>query len=276
MTTATLDRPIAAERPAAAPSRPRETAARDRADRALFVRYRRNRDARTQQELVERFLPLARWLAHRYHGGAEPLDDLVQVASLGLVKAIDRFDPERGLSFSTFAVPTITGEIKRHFRDCTWAVRPPRHLQDLSLLVDRAITRLSGDLHRAPTVPELAAAVQSDEEQVLEALQARGAAHAVSLHSPAFGDEDAATLGDLVGVPEDGFDHAEARATLARLLRSVTRREREVLRLRFEEDMTQAEIGAIIGVSQMQASRIIRQAIQRLQSLPGSSELALR
>jgi len=240
---------------------------RTREDRELFVRYHRDGDARARDQLVERFLPLARQLARRYQRAGEPLDDLLQVASLGLIKAIDRFDPEREIAFSSYAVPTILGEIKRYFRDRTWAVRVPRDLQELTLKVDRAVGRLSEDLRRQPSVGEIATAVGAEEEEVLEALQAGGAYRAVSFDAPrSGGDEDVATLGDSVGVDEHGFDRAEERATLQQLMSTVTPREREVLRMRFEQDMTQAEIGAVIGVSQMQVSRVIRQAISRLRA----------
>ncbi len=238
---------------------------RTRDDRELFVRYHRDGDARVRDQLVERFLPLARQLASRYQRTGEPLDDLLQVASLGLIKAIDRFDPDREIAFSSYAVPTILGEIKRYFRDRTWAVRVPRDLQELTLKVDRAGSELAEQLRRQPSVAEIAAAVDADEEEVLEAMQAGGAYRAVSFDAPRRGgEEDVATLGDSLGVDEEGFDRAEERATLARLMSTVTPREREVLRMRFEQDMTQAEVGAVIGVSQMQVSRVIRQALSRL------------
>jgi RNA polymerase sigma-B factor len=231
------------------------------------VRYHRDGDARARDQLVERFLPLARQLARRYQRAGEPLDDLLQVASLGLIKAIDRFDPDREIAFSSYAVPTILGEIKRYFRDRTWAVRVPRDLQELTLKVDRAVGELSEELRRQPSVGEIATAVGAEQEDVLEALQAGGAYRAVSFDAPRTGgDEDVATLGDSVGIDEHGFDRAEERATLEQLMSTVTPREREVLRMRFEHDMTQAEIGAVIGVSQMQVSRVIRQAISRLRA----------
>ena len=249
---------------------PARGAERTREDRELFLRYR-DGDPQAREQLIERFLPLARQLARRYQRASEPLDDLLQVASMGLIKAIDRFDADRDIAFSSYAVPTILGEIKRHFRDRTWAVRVPRDLQELTLKVDRAVGDLSDQLRRQPSVSEIGAAVGADEENVLEALQAGGAYRAVSFEAPrgnaaGGGDEDITTLADSIGVDEAGFDRAEERATLARLLSSVTPREREVLRMRFEEDMTQAEIGTVIGVSQMQVSRVIRQALARLRA----------
>jgi RNA polymerase sigma-B factor len=236
-------------------------------DRALFARYLDKRDPVDREMLVERFLPLARQLARRYQRPEEPFDDLFQVACLGLVKAIDRFDLGREVAFSSYAVPTILGEIKRYFRDRTWSVRVPRDLQELALKVDRAVSELALDLHRQPTVEEISAKVGADEEDVLEALEASGAYKATSLEAPR-GSEDgsADTLGDTLGIEEHGFALAEDRATIEHLMRSITPREREVLRLRFAEDLTQAEIGELIGVSQMQVSRIIRQSVGRLRA----------
>ena len=237
-------------------------------DRALFERYLDRRDPVDRELLVERFLPLARQLARRYQRPEEPFDDLFQVACLGLVKAIDRFDLTREVAFSSYAVPTILGEIKRYFRDRTWSVRVPRDLQELALRVDRKVSELSTDLRRQPTVTEIAEAVGIEEEDVLEALEASGAYRATSLSTPRGNDDEAGeTLGDTVGTSEEGFGLAESRATLEQLMRAVTPREREVLRLRFEEDLTQAEIGERIGVSQMQVSRIIRQSIARLRTV---------
>ena len=238
-------------------------------DRALFARYLDQRDPVDREMLVERFLPLARQLARRYQRPDEPFDDLFQVACLGIINAIDRFSLERDVAFSSYAVPTILGEIKRYFRDRTWSVRVPRDLQDLALKVDRAVSDLDLQLQRKPTVEEICAKVGADAEEVLEALEASGAYKATSLESPrGSGDEDGGdTLGDTMGSEELGFGLAEDRATLEHLMRSITPREREVLRLRFAEDMTQAEIGERIGVSQMQVSRIIRQSIARLRTV---------
>jgi RNA polymerase sigma-B factor len=248
-----------------------ETARPDRAhaDRRLFIRYRDARDPVDRDVVVERFLPLARQLAARYQRPEEPFDDVFQVACFGLVKAVDRFDVERGVAFSSYAVPTITGEIKRHFRDRTWSVRVPRDLQELALRVDRVVAELTRQHGRQPAVEEVADAVDATAEEVLEAMQASSAYRATSLDSPrGSGDEEPGeSLGDAVGVTDDGFDRAETRVLLHALLSGLTAREREVIRLRFEEDLTQAEIGARIGVSQMQVSRVLRQAIARLRSL---------
>jgi RNA polymerase sigma-B factor len=245
-------------------------------DRALFRRYLDERDPLDREALVQRFLPLARRLARRYQRPDEPFDDLLQVASLGLVKAIDRYDPTRPVAFSSYAVPTILGELRRHFRDRTWAVHVPRDLQELALRVERAVEEHARATGGQPSVRDLALAVGASEEGVLEALEAAGAYRATSLQAPRGDDPaDGDTLGDTLGSDERGFEDAEDRATLDRLLKLVSAREREVLRLRFEEDLTQAEIGERIGVSQMQVSRILRAALQRLRDgagAPGGAE----
>ena len=242
-------------------------------DRALFARYLDKRDSVDRAMLVERFLPLARQLARRYQRPEEPFDDLFQVACLGLVKAIDRFDLEREVAFSSYAVPTILGEIKRYFRDRTWSVRVPRDLQDLALKVDRAVSDLDLELQRKPTVEEIGAEVGADAEHVLDALEASGAYRATSLQTPWGADDDSGdTLGDAIGIEERGFALAEDRATIEHVMRVITPREREVLRLRFAEDLTQAEIGERVGVSQMQVSRIIRQSVARLRAYAAVAE----
>ena len=238
----------------------------DRADSELFARVRAG-DVRAREELIERYLPLARRLARRYQRTEEPIDDLVQVASLGLLKAVDRYDARRETAFSSFAVPTILGELRRHFRDRTWSVRVPRELQELALRVDKAAAALAAESSRAPTVAEIAAVVNVSEEQVLDAMQAASAYRAGSLDAPRGGAGEEAsgeTVADSIGVDEGGFARAEERATLEPMLAHITERERLVLRLRFGEDLTQAEIGERIGISQMQVSRLIRQAIARL------------
>ncbi len=262
-----LDR---AERPRQAGPVPasarRAKAARERTDRLLFARRDRG-DRHARDELIERFLPLARSVARRYERPGEPLDDLVQVASLALVKAVDRFDPERGYAFTSFAVPTIVGELKRYFRDRTWTVRPPREVQELTLRVDAAAVRLSQQLDRPPTVSELAAAIGGSDEQVLEAMQARSGRSGLSLQASAGRQDDQPALQDTLGGSDDGYEQAENRAVLDGLLAFISPRDREVVRLRFEQDLTQAEIGALLGVSQMQVSRIVRHAIDQLRHI---------
>jgi RNA polymerase sigma-B factor len=234
-------------------------------DRELFVRMRSGAEPRARELLIDRYLPLARRLARRYQHTDEPIEDLVQVASIGLLKAVDRFDCSREVMFSSYAVPTILGELKRHFRDRTWSVRVPRDLQELALRVDQTVTRLSHGRRRSPSVGEVARAVETSEEQVLEALEAMGAYRASSLDVPRSSrEEESESVAETIGSPDPGYDRAEERATLEPLMAGITERERTVLRLRFLDDLTQAEIGERIGVSQMQVSRLIRQALSRL------------
>jgi RNA polymerase sigma-B factor len=240
---------------------------RAREDLRLFRAWVDHGDRRARAQLIERFLPLARSLARRYERGTEPLEDLVQVASVALVKAIDRYDPARGYAFSSFAVPTIAGELKRHFRDQTWMVRPPRGIQEVTLRVEGALARLTQQLDRSPTTSELADAVGVSDEAILEAMQARSARGALSLHAPQGDPADAMSLQDTLGAEDPDIERAETRAELDRLMTEVSPRAREMLRMRFEEDMTQAEIGAAIGISQMQVSRILRQTIAKLRAV---------
>jgi RNA polymerase sigma-B factor len=241
-------------------------------ERQLFARYRGRDDQTARDELVEQFLPLAESLAQRYRRGAEPLEDLVQVASVGLLKAIDRFDPERGTAFSSFAVPTIAGELKRYFRDKGWAVRVPRDLQELAQRVDRTTDRLMRELCRAPTVSEIADDLGVTLEQVLEAREAAAAHRAESLDRPCGDDQDATRIADTLGVPEPGYRRAEQAATLEAMMSVLGDREREILRLRFAEDLTQSEIGQRVGVSQMHVSRLLREAVRRLRETAQASE----
>ena len=239
--------------------------ARTLKERRLFARYRGRDDQAARDALVERFLPLATQLARRYHRGNEPLDDLVQVASVGLLKAIDRFDPARGTAFSSFAVPTIAGELKRHYRDKSWAVRVPRDLQELALRVDRATDRLVHQLGRAPTASEIADDLGVTIEQVLEAHEAAAAYRADSLDRPGSDeDQDATRVGDTLGIEEPGYRQAEDSATVESMVSVLSDREREILRLRFVEDLTQSEIGDRVGLSQMHISRLLRQAVAQL------------
>jgi RNA polymerase sigma-B factor len=233
------------------------------ANAEAFEAYHRDGDAATRELLATLYLPLARHLARRYRGRAE-LDDLEQVASLALLKAIDRFDPTRGLEFSTFAYPTILGELKRYFRDLGWTVRVPRELQELTLRLDGLRETLTGELGRSPTVAELAERAGTTVEQVVEAISASSAHHPDSLDRPLSEDGDLAI--DVVAAHHDpGFDRAENAVVVDGLLATLSEREREVLRLRFEQDLTQAEIGRRLGVSQMHVSRLIRQSIASLQ-----------
>ena len=249
-------------------------ASRDRADRLLFERFAATREPADRAAIVERYLPLARQLAASYHRPNEPFDDIYQVACYALVKAVDRFDLGRGRAFTSYAVPTIVGEIKRHFRDRTWAVRVPRDLQELTLRVDRLVAELTRTLGRQPSVDEVAQALEVAPEDVLEAMEAGHAYRANSLDGPRVGGdtEDGTTLGDTLGSVDDGFARAEERVLIADLLRSLPVRERQVLRMRFNGGCTQAEIGERIGVSQMQVSRILRSTLARLHTLVTDAE----
>ena len=257
---------------AAYPSASNDRAARAREDRRLLERYHHHGDRAAREALVDRFLPLARQLARRYQRGGEPLDDLIQVASLGLLKAIDRFEPSRHTAFSSFAVPTILGELKRHFRDRGWSVRVPRDLQELSVRVDRVAEDMSRDLGRAPTPAEIAANIGVSTEQVMEAREAAGAYRAISLDRPRDDDDEGDGMTETMGVEDPGFGLAEDAATVERLMAVLGDREREVLRLRFAEDLTQSEIGLRVGVSQMHVSRLIRQAVARLREAAEEAE----
>jgi RNA polymerase sigma-B factor len=232
----------------------------------LFERLRRHSDSRAREELVSRFLPLARRLAARYHSAGEPFDDLMQVASLGLVKAVDRFDHARGVSFTTYAVPTIAGELKRHFRDYSWAVHVPRGMRDRALKVHATIKELSEHTGERPPSEELAERLSLSERQVDDALGALEAFDAVSLDGPAYhgSEPDVQTRGETVGEVDGDYELAEDRATLHKALKQIPSRDRRVLQMRFLEDRTQSDIAAHIGVSQMQVSRILRRALDRL------------
>jgi RNA polymerase sigma-B factor len=233
-------------------------------DRLLFRLYRDEQEPVDRDELVRRFMPLARQVAARYAGGNEPYDDLLQVASLALVRAIDRFDPGRGVAFSSYALPTIRGEIKRHYRDKTWAVRVPRDLQELAVAANAERERLSTVLGRSATTRELSERLEISEDTLLDALRAGDAHDATSLEVKRGDDESQLRLCDTLAYDERGYDLADARASLERLLATVCRRDREILRLRFEEDLTQREIGQRTGLSQMHVSRILRGVIAHL------------
>jgi RNA polymerase sigma-B factor len=235
----------------------------ERADRErmLLRRYHVDGDTRARDLLAEEMLPLARALAGRYAGRGEPLDDLVQVACVGIMKAIEGFDLSRDVRFSSYATPTVLGEIKRYFRDKTWAVRVPRGTQELQLLVAKARDTLTNELGRSPTVQELASAIDAPFEDVLSTIQSADARRARSFDEPVGEDS---TLGDSLGVTDPELGRAEIRVLIDGALDVLTPRDREILRLRFEEDLTQTEISRQIGVSQMQVSRLIRQALARL------------
>jgi RNA polymerase sigma-B factor len=256
---------IADEHEAVSPSE------RAKEDKRLLRRYHHDGEVGARDELVERFLPLARQLARRYQRGNEPLDDLIQVASIGLVKAIDRFDPERGTAFSSYAVPTILGELKRYFRDSGWAVHVPRGMQERVMTVNQAVSKLSRELGRSPTAGEIARETGQDPELVLEALEAAIAYDAVSLDTPRTSDEDDGdTYADTMGAIDERFELVEYQSAIGPTMRALPARDRLVLKLRFEQDLTQLEIAERIGVSQMHVSRLIRRALKRLRTVADS------
>ena len=235
------------------------------ADRRLFLRYREDGDARAREELCQRFMPLARQLARRYDRGSGSLEDLQQVASLGLVKAIDRFDVDRGLAFSSFAVPTILGEIRRYFRDTSWAVHVPRGLQERIAQVADATERLSRASGTSPSPTEIADDLGLSPEAVVEALEAATAHSTVSLDLPLGPDDDADSLLASLGAEDESYTKIEYLDAIAPAVRALPERDRLVLQMRFAEDLTQSEIAERIGVSQMHVSRLMRRAIGRLQ-----------
>ena len=241
----------------------------------LARRYHRHGDRAARDELVRRLLPLARGLARRYARQDEPLDDLFQVASLGLVKAIDRFDTDHGSDVRRFAVPTMLGELKRHLRDTRWALRVPRDLQERAIEVARWKSELASALGHTPTAGDVARASGYNEEEVLEALGAFSTLQAESLDGQAGGDPDeGATPYEQVGHDDPRFEHVEATASLQPGLAALSRQERTVLQLRFVDDLTQNQIGERIGVSQMQVSRLLRRALGRVRDESGLSPAA--
>jgi RNA polymerase sigma-B factor len=231
----------------------------------LWRHFAEERDQKTREELVERYMPLAKRLALRYRGASESFDDLLQVANLGLLGAVDRFDPERGIPFTAFASPTILGELKRHFRDRVWTVRVPRGLHDRMAEVDKAIAELTKELQRSPSVGEIAERLELEQTDVLEAMEASYNRRPLSLDRPAGGEDDEdSTAAEWIGEEDEGFELVEGRIALDSALPRLDERERLVLRLRFVEDMTQSQIAEQIGHSQMHVSRILRRALSRI------------
>jgi RNA polymerase sigma-B factor len=230
-------------------------------ERLLLERYHRTRDQAVREELVERFLPLARSLANRYAGGPEPTEDLHQVASLGLVKAIEGYDPTLGYTFASYAAPTILGELKRHFRDRGRQVHLPRGLQERIAEIDRAVDVLPTKLGRAPSAADVAAHTGFELEEVLEAMEAASARRPYSLDAAVGPDEDAAVLADTIGDEDPAYQTVEYGEAIARTLALLPERERLILNLRFVEDLTQSEIAERVGISQMHVSRLLRRAL---------------
>ncbi len=220
--------------------------------------------ARLRDELVELHLPLVEYLARRFRNRGEMLDDLVQVATIGLIKSVDRFDLERGVEFSTYATPTIVGEIKRHFRDKGWAIRVPRRLQELKLALTKATSDLSQKNGRAPTVHELAEHLGLSEEEVLEGLESANAYSAVSLDAPDGGDDDSPAVADSLGMIDEALEGVEYRESLKPLLEKLPAREKKILMLRFFGGMTQSQIAGELGISQMHVSRLLARTLMQL------------
>jgi RNA polymerase sigma-B factor len=243
-----------------------EAPERQRQDARLLLRYHREGDLAAREELALRFMPLARQLASRYRHAGESLEDLVQVACLGLLKAIDRYDPDRGEGFSRYAVPTMLGELKRHFRDKGWSVHVPRATQELVLTVSEALGSLPARLGRSPRPRDVADEVGAPVEEVLEAMEAATAYEAASLDAPrpGSGEEGAWTYADSLAEEDPGYELVDIGETLRGTLAALPDRERLIIHLRFERDMTQAEIAELVGVSQMHVSRLLRRSLERL------------
>ena len=246
----------------------------ERDDVEILDLFERFPDEGAREELVRRFLPLAEHLARRFAGRGEALDDLIQVASLGLIRSIDRFDPGRGVQFATYASVTIVGELKRHFRDKGWSIRVPRSLQESAMVVNRTLMALWQELGRSPTVSEVARRADLSEDQVLEAMDAVQAYSTSSLDAPV--GTEGTPMGELIGEQDDAFERSEGWASVAPAIRRLPDRERRILYLRFFEGKTQTEIAEEIGISQMHVSRLLTQTLVRIrrESDSGSEEAA--
>ena len=241
--------------------------------RYLFEQLRKTGDPGLREELAKLHLPLVEYLAKRFKDRGEPLDDLVQVGSVGLLKAIDRFDLERGVEFSTYATPTIVGELKRYFRDKGWAVRVPRRLQELSLRLNKVVSQLTQDLGRSPTVPEIAKFAGLTEDEVLEALESGQAYSTTSLDAPSGEDDDAPLRLDRIGEEDLRIDNLEYFASLAPLIEKLPEREKTILYLRFFKGMTQSTIAERVGISQMHVSRLLTRILEFLrEGMEGDAE----
>ena len=244
-------------------------------DRALLRRYHVDGDLSARQQLIEQYMSLVRSLARRYSYRGEQLDDLVQIGAIGLIKAIDRFDIDRGVELTTYATPNIIGEIKRHFRDKGWSVRVPRGLQELNVQLSKLIETKTVELGRSPTIPELAKAAGAEEEEVLEALESGRAYHAVSLSTGGGSDEDGEVDPlESLGAEEPEYEISEDRAVLAPGFRVLDERERMILHLRFFKGLTQSQIAQEVGISQMHVSRLIRRALEKIRDEIASDEVA--
>jgi len=228
---------------------------------ALLIAYHRDGDPEARERALVELIPLVRALAARYAGRGEPMEDLVQVGALGLVKAVDRFDVDRGVEFTSYAVPTIVGEIRRHFRDKTWAMHVPRRLKELSVRLSRVLDELTVELGRSPTIAELAEATGAEEEVVIDALDSAHAYSTRSLHAPyEEGGDD--SLADRLGTDDVGYEEVEDGSVVGAGLDMLDERERRIVELRFFEELTQSQIAAEIGISQMHVSRLLRRALE--------------
>lgn len=232
--------------------------------RELFYRYKERGDERAREQLVMNHLNLVRYLAAKFKNRGEPIEDLVQVGTIGLIKAIDRFDPSRGLEFTTYATPTIMGEIKRHFRDKGWSVRVPRRLQELSAKITQVSEELTRELQRSPSVAEIAERAGASVEDVLEAMESSSAYSSVPLEGGADNDEDTSSVIDRFATEDSDLSSSDDRMVLEEAIRDFSAREKEIIRLRFEEGLTQVEIAKRLGVSQVQVSRLLRRTLARL------------
>ncbi len=233
-------------------------------DRDLLRAYHGDGDLAAREQLIERYMSLVRSLARRYSYRGEQLDDLVQIGAIGLIKAIDRFDVDRGVELTTYATPNIIGEIKRHFRDRGWSVRVPRGLQELNVKLSRLVEQLTVQQGRSPTIPELAKAAGVEEEEVLEALESGRAYSSLSLSVGGHGDDEDVDPMETIGTEEHQYEVSEDRAVLEPGFRVLDDRERKILHLRFFEGLTQSQIAQQIGISQMHVSRLIRRSLEKI------------
>ncbi|MFY9614318.1 MAG: SigB/SigF/SigG family RNA polymerase sigma factor [Candidatus Dormiibacterota bacterium] len=234
--------------------------------RQLFRRYQQTKDPAVRQKLVEAYTNLVYFLARKFINRGEPLEDVVQVGFVGLLMAIERFDPERGLEFSTFATPTIVGEIKRYFRDKSWAVRIPRRLQELNARSRLKAEEMQNKLGRAPSVQELAEGLGTSEEELLAAYEASPAQQTVPLDSPPSADTEATSLADRLGAADENLERVELQGVLDSAMAHLTPREREIMYLRFIEELPQSEVARRLGISQMHVSRLQRAAVEHIRS----------
>ena len=243
-------------------------------DKILLRRYHEQGDLQAREQLIEQYMSLVRSLARRYSYRGEQLEDLVQIGAIGLIKAIDRFDLNRGVELTTYATPNIIGEIKRHFRDKGWSVRVPRGLQELNVQLSRLVEQLTVQFGRSPTIPELAKAAGAQEEEVLEALESGRAYSSLSLSAGGGGgDDDELDPLESIGTEEHQYEVSEDRAVLAPGFKVLDDRERQILHLRFFEGLTQSQIAQQVGISQMHVSRLIRRALEKIRDEIAADEL---